>query len=192
MREADLAAAQRIFTSQSRLRESVMEEENNIYTEYKRGFPRFQCQHGPAFYVILFPDSAFHLNLSPQSTSPLVEFGEGAEHSREILDLFPASELSSLPIPRLPLLFTGLCRRYLESGDPISAIAAEQLVDGMDLDGNWCKTIFPAERSQELDFAFALVKGKRSRISEFSSNVVSCFIVSEEEAQRIKKIPGRV
>lgn len=101
-----------------------MEEENNIYTEYKQGFPRFDSQHGAAFYVVLLPDSLSHLNISLPSAEPLVKHGGGAEYSREMLDLIPACEINSLPIPRLPLFSSGLCRRYLESGDQISAIAA--------------------------------------------------------------------
>lgn len=167
-----------------------MEEENNIYTDYKRGFPRFRYQHGAVFYIVLFPDSLFHLKLSIQNAAPLVKHGEGAEYSREILDLIPACEIGSLPIPRLPLFFMGLCKRYFESGDVVFAIAAEQLVDGMDLDEKWCRMHLPIEWPQELNFALGLVKGKPSRISEFFINTVSCFIQNEEEAQRIRKVPG--
>lgn len=50
----------------------------------------------------------------------------------------------------------------------------------MDLDEKWCRMYFPIEQPQELDTVIALVRGKRSRISEFSINTVSCFVVSED------------
>jgi hypothetical protein len=71
------------------------------------------------------------------------------------------------------------------------AIAAEQLVDGMDLDEMWCREHMPGPDSKELAYAVTLVEGKNSRIDDFSPNSVTCFIPNKVEAQRVLLIPGR-
>ena len=55
-------------------------------------------------------------------------------------------------------------------------MAAEALVDGMNLDEEWCRASLPATQSDELNFALRLVRGKGSRIADFSPNEVTCFI----------------
>jgi hypothetical protein len=73
----------------------------------------------------------------------------------------------------------------------LSAIAAEQLVDGMNLDEDWCSNHISQERHKELNFALQLVAGKDSRISDFTTNTITDFIASQEEAEMLHKIPGR-
>lgn len=51
-----------------------------------------------------------------------------------------------------------------------AAIAAELLVDGMDLSEDWCRLNFHASECDELAFALGLVSGKGSRIDDFSLN----------------------
>ncbi|KAG5291482.1 hypothetical protein I7I48_03304 [Histoplasma ohiense] len=84
----------------------------------------------------------------------------------------------------------GFCRTYIETQEITAAIAVELLIDGMNLDGEWCRTHFHASQIDELNFALRLVKGKGSRIADFSPNEVTCFIVDHQDAQRIRKIPG--
>jgi hypothetical protein len=119
------------------------------------------------------------------------EHQKGAEYSHQITDLVPASSVTSLPMPRLAPLFEGFCRKFCDTRDDLSAIAAEQLVDGMNLDEDWCSNHISPERHKELNFALKLVAGKDSRISNFTTNTVTGFIASKEEAERLHRIPGR-
>jgi hypothetical protein len=75
-----------------------------------------------------------------------------------------------VPMPKLAPFFKGLCRKYCESHDIVFAIAAEALIDGMDLDESWCRMNLDVTRPEELEFALKLVEGKHSRISDFSLN----------------------
>jgi len=96
-----------------------------------------------------------------------------------------------MPMPSLIPFFRGLCKNYCETKEAVYAIAAEQLVDGMDLDEAWCREHMPGPDSKELAYAMELVEGKNSRIDYFSPNAVTCFIPNRVEAQRVLLIPGR-
>jgi hypothetical protein len=181
----------KIFASNCDLLEPAVEEEYNIYTEYKRGFPRFRYQREPRFHVVLFSDTFFHLSPVEKVIIPFEERGKGAEYSHEITDLVPASSIASLSMPRLAPFFEGFCLEFCDTKDDLSAIAAEQLVDGMDLDEDWCSKHISLERHKELNFALELVAGKFSRISNLTTNTVTGYIASKEEAERLQKIPGR-
>jgi hypothetical protein len=122
---------------------------------------------------------------------PLKEHQKDAEYSHEITDLVPAGSVALLPMPRLAPFFEGYCQKFCDTRDDLSAIAAEQLVDGMDLDADWCSNHISPERHKELDFALVLVAGKHSRISNFTPNTVTGYIASKEEAERLHRIPGR-
>ncbi|KKZ65773.1 hypothetical protein EMCG_08422 [[Emmonsia] crescens] len=98
--------------------------------------------------------------------------------------------IAALPLPRFVPLFMGFCRTYIETQEVTAAIAAELLVDGMNLDGEWCQAHFHASQIDELSFVLRLIRGKSSRIADFSPNEVTCFIADYQEAQRIRKIPG--
>lgn len=74
----------------------------------------------------------------------------------------------------------------------MAVIAAESLVDGMDLDEDWCMVHLEFTEKKALDLALSLVAGKRSKISDFSTNKVTCFIPSPAEAHRVQKIPGYI
>jgi hypothetical protein len=71
-------------------------------------------------------------------------------------------------MPRLAPFFEGFCRKFCDTRDDFSAIAAEQLVDGMNLDKDRCSNYISPERHKELNFALELVAGKDSRISNFT------------------------
>ena len=190
MQTADLKAAALAFESEKRLIEKVDETDYNLYTEYKRGFPRFRFCSKSSFYVLLFSDQYCHLDPLHKSLVPHQGHHEATVYSQEILDSFSANQVATLPFPRFAPFFTGLCRTYIETKDAMAAIAAEALVDGMNLDEEWCKAYLPATHNDELNFALRLVRGKSSRIADFSPNEVTCFLADHEEAQRMLKIPG--
>jgi len=68
-------------------------------------------------------------------------------------------------------------------------MAAESLVDGLDLDYNWCQENL-ADLPDVLTFALTLVEGKRTRVFDPSLGQVTCFIANKEEARRLHEIPG--
>jgi hypothetical protein len=92
---------------------------------------------------------------------------------------------------RLAPFFEGLCREFYDTRDNLPPIAAEQLVYGMNLDEDWRRNHMSPERHRELNFALGLVAGKDACISNFSTNSVTAFIASEEEAGRLLMVPGR-
>jgi hypothetical protein len=73
----------------------------------------------------------------------------------------------------------------------LSVIAAEQLVDVMNLDEDWCSNHISPERHKELNLALELVARKDSRISDFTTSTVTGYIAFKEEAERLYRIPGR-
>lgn len=91
---------------------------------------------------------------------------------------------------KLVPFFRIFCRRYCESNNPAFAMAAEALIDGMDLDASWCRMSLGATLLEELKFALKLVEGKGCHIFDPSLGEVTCHVASTEEAQRIRKIPG--
>jgi len=111
-------------------------------------------------------------------------------YSSQIMDLIPVAVVNNLPMPRLSSLFAGVCHRFLESNDDIAMIAAEQLVDGMDLDDGWCERNLRNASPEVHQLATRLVAGKQSRLDDFSEKTVTCFIANAGEAERLRRIPG--
>ncbi|TVY92921.1 hypothetical protein LAWI1_G004653 [Lachnellula willkommii] len=168
-------------------------EEFDIYNEYKRDFPRLRSSSwiSPSCTLVLLADKSYGLdplvnNISCGKTTP----NPNPTYSSQIMDLIPPAEVGNIPIPRLPSLFAGLCRRYLESNDDVAMIAAEQLVDGMDLDGGWCTRNLRNTSFEIHQLANRLIASKQSRLDDFSENTVTCFIANAEEAERLRLIPG--
>lgn len=190
MPASDIETAKAIFESETELLVKADETDYNIYTEYKRGFPRFRFCSGRGFCIVLFTDKYYHLDPLREHIVPGEEHQNAGEYSREILDSVSADQIVALPLPQFAPFFKGLCRKYIETQEVTAAIAAELLVDGMNLDEEWCQLHFHASESDELNFALGLVDGKSSRIDDFSSNQVTCFIADQEEAQQIQRIPG--
>jgi hypothetical protein len=186
----DLETAKTIFNSRKGLLESADDVEHNIYTEYKRGFPRFRFCSEPGFHVVLFTDTYFHLEPLRKHVVFRDEHQYMAEYSQEVLDSISADQVAALPFPRFEPFFKGLCRTYTKTLEVTAAIAAEFLVDGMDIDEEWCYAHISTSEIDELNFALRLVRGKGSRIADFSSNEITCFIPDYQKAQRVRKIPG--
>jgi hypothetical protein len=89
------------------------------------------------------------------------------QNSYEITDLVPASSVASLPMPRLAPFFEEFFRKFCDTRDDLSAIVAEQLVDGINLDEDWCSNPISPRRHKELNFALELVAEKDPCISNF-------------------------
>ncbi|EEQ29707.1 uncharacterized protein MCYG_02526 [Microsporum canis CBS 113480] len=190
VREDDLAAAASIFTS-TKLLNIAEEGDYNIYTEYKRGFPRFRSRSEPTLYIVLFTDQYYGLNPLQKNIISRKEHQEfQGSYSKEILDSMSADQIATLPLPRFAPLFIGLCSTYVKTREVTAAIAAEMFVDGMDIDKDWCHVHFLSSHPDVLSFALNLVRGKASRIADFSMNEVTCFIANKQELQDIRKVPG--
>lgn len=69
-------------------------------------------------------------------------------------------------------------------------IAVEQLVDGMNLDDDWCEKNLCNASLKVHQLATRVVAGKQSRLDDFSNNTVTCFIANAGEAERLRRIPG--
>jgi hypothetical protein len=131
--------------------------------------------------VVLFSSEWAHLDPLEYAVIRSQEHHQDAEYSHEITDVVHLNAIRTLPLPRLAPFFKGMCRKFLDAGDVTSRIAAEQLIDGMDLDIAWCKQHMSGEQAY-LNFALKLVEGKASRIDPFFPT---------EEAQRLVKTLGR-
>lgn len=188
----DIGTADAIFASKRGLLERVELTEYNLYTEYKRGFPRFRFRLVPDFYVVLFTDKYCYINpVKKYVISQNDQVPTKREYSGQILDALSPKQIAALPWPRFTPFFKGLCRMYTETQEITAAIAAEFLVDGMNIDDEWCRTHFEHDsENSERNFALGLVAGKGSRIDDFSLNEVTCFIRDVAEAERIQKTPG--
>ncbi len=167
-------------------------EEFDLYNEYKRGCPRFRSSSWiyPPSTLVILADKMYCLNPISKNVLSRDEAPSNPSYSSQIMDLIPPTEIHRLPIPKLPVLLVGLCRRFLDSHDDVALIAAEQLVDGMDLDEGWCERNLSTISSDVLDIANRLVAGKASRLDDFSENTITCFIANKYEAERVRGIPG--
>ena len=146
----------------------------------------------PSFNLVLLADKSYGLDPLVHN---IVVHGKPSPNSNsiyggQILDLISPDDVSNLPIPRLPSLFAGLCQRYLQSKDDAAMIAAEQLVDGMDLDSGWCTRNLCNTSVEMHQLVNGLLAGKKSRVDDFSGNTVACFMANAEEAARLRLIPG--
>ena len=139
----------------------------------------------------MFTDRYYRLSpLEQNIISPEEHYEFQGTYSKELLDTVPAHQIATLPLPRFAPLFRGLCTIYIETREVTAAIAAEMLVDGMDIDEHWCHRHFDPSHQAVLNFALNLVRGKASRIADFSMNEVTCFIVDKHELQNLRGVPG--
>ncbi|KAH0564921.1 hypothetical protein GP486_001688 [Trichoglossum hirsutum] len=162
----------------------------NIFTEYKSTYARFSGVKKPEFIFVVLPDTLFHLN--PLKDNVIQEHPTRAEYSDQMLDLVLDKDvLSFTPLPRLAPFLSGLIRLFNESENYAFAMCAEQLVDGMDLDEDWCNGHLNTRFEEEYKFALKLVKGKSGRVPPMYPNYVTCYISTLDEASRVHRIPGR-
>ena len=139
--------------------------------------------------MVLFPARAIYLEHF-QETKRCDE-PAAVEYSQEILEYMSPDDLRSLRVPCLAQLLLACCRRYVKDGDDMGAIGMEQLIDGMDLDMPWLATYLPGMRDHEIAQVGSFIAGKESRAQDVSPSHVTCFIPTDEEARRVRSIPGR-
>ncbi|PYI22901.1 hypothetical protein BO86DRAFT_386586 [Aspergillus japonicus CBS 114.51] len=164
------------------------QQEYDIFTQYKRGFPALEAT-STKMSIVIFSDAHFHLSplehhLVPCDGVPLISY------SREILDLVPVDEIQHLPVPRLASYVIGLCRRYFEHHDAMARIAAEQLVDGMDLDEEWIRTNLREVPLKARELMIMLVAEKSSRRDDIFLDVITPGSVVENGMEGLRLIPG--
>jgi hypothetical protein len=164
----------------------------DVFTQHMRGIPRLRptlwCTTSLA--VIISPDSRLGLQPLEKTVAWRQDLASDAPCSAHILDVIPWADVPTLPVPYLAPLFVGLCGRYLKTGDDVAMMAAEQLVDGMDLDEAWYSRNISSVDPEVEKLSRQLIKGKAARLDDFSGNLITCFVASEAEAKRLRKIPG--
>lgn len=162
----------------------------NLYTEYKRGFPRLRATGWLPCEIIIFSDVSWNLNSLQKVLVKTVEHAESMYYSRHIMDAMEPHHIQQLPFPKLDSLLLGLLRRLSETQDPMARIAVEQLVDGTNINHSWVESHLNDAEADSRSLLQTLVATKPSRIDDFSENQITCFIADEEEAAQIQHIPG--
>jgi len=153
-------------------------------------------------YLIIYPDTAWYLNPLPESIVPPEWHSHRPFYSKEIRADFGVDNLRSLPFPKLPNYFRGLCKRLRASesvaimgeidGAGANAKAAIYwLIDGMDLDQVWAEEYLATLETNVQIFIKSKIDSKRARLDSFSDNIVTTCIATEEEASCVRHIPGR-
>ncbi|ERF74383.1 hypothetical protein EPUS_02070 [Endocarpon pusillum Z07020] len=162
----------------------------DIFTDYKKKFPRFASQEGPNIQLTLLLDEVYGFQCLENTIIPDDRQHSDSYYSKEILDVLSPDAIASLPFPSLGAFLGGLCSRYIKSRDVVYAMAAEQLVDGMDIDTAWCHVHLAHLPPVEQKFASDLVAGKRGRMDDFSENKITCYVVDIQDSTNIRRIPG--
>ncbi|KJZ73119.1 hypothetical protein HIM_07503 [Hirsutella minnesotensis 3608] len=160
------------------------------FTEYKRGIPRVRTTGWimPSQTVAFFPASFY--GLEPINEVILSPLGEPAFYiSKELADA-DRKDIAAISFPRLAPFLKGLAQRFLSFQDDMAMIAVEQLVDGMNLDQAWLERHFNDREKALSDLILAQIKSKGGRIDYMSDNVITCYVVDQEEAENIRRIPG--
>ncbi|POS73989.1 hypothetical protein DHEL01_v207612 [Diaporthe helianthi] len=163
----------------------LAESEHDIFSSYKRGFPRLKTTPGwthPVLHLVIFPSEDFGLDGSGSSCIRWTDGKDSGHVSHQILDTVPEEHVRSLPFPRLPPLLIGYARRYVESQDDPSMMATEQLVDGMDLDEAWCAQHLSGVEPRVVDVIVDRVQTRHQRLDDFAENTVTCYVKDEEQA----------
>jgi hypothetical protein len=166
------------------------ERKANIFTDYKKNSPRFAFPDGPNVPLALLVGETYGLRPMVNAAVPGHHRTPDSYYSKEILDVLSPDAIASLPFPSLGALLAVSCARYVQSRDVMFAMAAEQLVDGMDIDSAWCKTHLASLSADERQFACDLVAGKRDRMDDFSENKVTCYVADSQVVSNLRRIPG--
>lgn len=169
------------------VRESL--DDFDLYTEYKRGFPRLRSTSwsSPNYSVMIFPDTMYGLcPVEKNFATPISN--EAVRYSSQIMDLLSDEQIRQLPWPRLSSLFTGRCQRYLDTNDAVAMTAAEQLVDCLNLDASWCEKNLLHAKEGVLRLAKGLVQSKAARLDDFCTGGH----LGQAATEDLSEIPGFV
>ena len=180
-----------VLKFETKLFEPADEHTFNVYTEYRRGLPRFRFINSATAYVVLFPDGPSKPGSTVGNIIPRSLHQSSSEYSSELLDLIPEDRISSLPLPFLGPLLSDYCQKYLMSKDDMAAIAVEGLVDGMDLDDAWCARNLTNLEPRGQQYVSSVIRRKAARMDDFSPNTITCIIANDGERERLLKVPGR-
>ncbi|KID83977.1 ser/Thr protein phosphatase [Metarhizium guizhouense ARSEF 977] len=160
----------------------------NNFTEYKRNIPRVRTTGWcPPQTMLIFTaaffgfDSIENILISPMGEGDIY-FSKEMQLNRE--------DITNLHLPRLAPLLKGLARRFLDTKDDVAMIAVEQLVDGMDIDEAWVERHLGGSDAALLDLVKSQIRSKKSRIDYYTDNKITCFVSDQEEAEKIRLIPG--
>ena len=191
VRQDDLRRATLVLEAEIDSFELANEDSFNVYTEYRRGLPRFRFRHRSALCVVLFPDEPSGYRNLVDNIIPLSSHRPDSEYSSELLDFVPGDRLTSLPIPFLGPLLSMSCRKYMTLQDTMAGMAIEGLIDGMDLDEIWCSRNLTDIEPNSLAYVLAKIRAKPFRMDYYSPNVVTCIVANHEERESLLHVPGR-
>ena len=168
----------------------------NCYIDYKVPFSRLRCpaedENDPFVYLSVIPDTFF--NQHPILKSTIRDHHSASHYSAELSDLFlDSAQLASIPLPRLAPFLTSLFSKFIESdySDYNLASWAQMLIDGVDVDEEWCEKHLSRQKSAVKEYALELVTSKRDRSDYLHPDGPTCHVHSEHEAKLVRLIPGR-
>ncbi|KAG8425865.1 hypothetical protein J3459_008656 [Metarhizium acridum] len=160
----------------------------NNFTEYKRDIPRVRTTCWcPPQTIVIFNAAFFGFDSIEDVLVP--PMSEGNIHISKEIEL-NREDITNLHLPRLAPLLKGLATRFLDTKDDVAMIGVEQLVDGMDLDEAWVERQLGGSDAALLDLVMSQIRSKKSRIDYYADNKITCFISDQEEAEKIRLIPG--
>ena len=189
MPAGQFAKATEVFARSETGLQKLEPPEADLFTQYKRPCPRFKDHSFADIDVVLLEDNVYGFALNHTAlTTPV----SNPVYSKEILNVLSATDIADLPFPKLHCLFSGVCQRYKASGEVFFGIASEQLVDGMDISEDACLSCLHEASTEAREHAVELARSKRDRIDYFSDNTVTCYVVSEDEAMMLSRIPGHL
>ncbi|KAF2759374.1 hypothetical protein EJ05DRAFT_344187 [Pseudovirgaria hyperparasitica] len=167
-------------------------QEFDIYNEYKRGSPRLRTSSwiAPTCTFVILSDTSHHLAPLEKHIISQESKLSNPTYSSQLLDMISTDDINSLPLPKLSSLFSGLCQRYVQTKDDVAMIAAEQLVDGTDMNEMWCLRHLNGASLEVRALASRLIDEKPCRLDAFSGYSVTCFIADSAASDRIKRLPG--
>lgn len=165
-----------------------LEGDFNNYTEYKRDIPRVRTTPWcPPQTIVIFTAAFFGFDSIKNILIPPIH--ERNIHISKEIQL-NRDDITDLHFPRLAPLLKGLARRFLDTRDDVAMIAVEQLVDGMNLDEAWVERQLGGADATLLDLVMSQIRSKKSRIDYYMDNQITCFISDQEEAEKVRLIPG--
>jgi hypothetical protein len=182
---SQFTAAEQALNSSS-LFERVSPGEPNLYNAYKKDSPRFLGLKWRQIPIVLLSNGGTEIDESKALC--VAEHSAEAFYSKEILEYLSIGDIKCIPIPSLTSFIQYLCRLHFNLGDEMPRIRLEQLVDGMNIDEEWCKKTL--SEKAHVQYLLNLVNSKGDRIDDFSEKLVTCIIADQKTAECVTRIPG--
>jgi hypothetical protein len=155
---------------------------------YKQDSPRFLDLKWRQIPIVLLSNGGTEIDES----KALREAKHSVEvfYSKEILEYLSVRDIKCIPIPSLTSFIQYLCRLHFNLGDEMPRIRLEQLVDGMNIDEEWCQENSFREGTCAIQYLLNLVNSKGDRVDDFSEKLVTCNIADQKAAECVTRIPG--